>query len=67
MHFRALPTTHLRMIHKLSTVTQQHEAEDGNGSKVLEGVNGRVNVAVHLFSTFAGAQAIMTAIFWQKV
>ena len=31
----ALLATHLRMIHELGEVNQQHLAENGNGSKVL--------------------------------
>ena len=42
MHFRALLATYLRMIHELDMVDQPHETEDGHGTKVLEGANGRV-------------------------
>ena len=35
MHFQALLAAHVRMIHKLGMVTQQHEAENGHGTKVF--------------------------------
>ena len=35
MHFRALLAAHLKLIHELGTVTQQHEAKNGHGTKVF--------------------------------
>ena len=59
--FRALLSTHQKMIHKLGAINQQHLAENGHGSKVLKarGVPVKTLCSNHLFSTFARALATM--------